>query len=123
MPTINKMKNGKIILVFEGTYRDRRNPLLIGEYLDEYHSFEILLNYSDDVTIWSNPVEFYTFDYNLSKENASYVVSTDNNQLIYSSFIKVIKIILLKSLILLNIIEGFIFFSIVFNINNKSLFF
>ena len=44
MPTINKMKNGKIILVFEGTYRDRRNPLLIGEYLDEYHSFEILLN-------------------------------------------------------------------------------
>ena len=75
------------------------------------------------MTIWSNPVEFYTFDYNLSKENASYVVSTDNNQLIYSSFIKVIKIILLKSLILLNIIEGFIFFSIVFNINNKSLFF
>ena len=84
MPTINKMKNGKFVLVFEGTYRDRRYPLLTGEHLDEYHSFEILLSYSDDGIVWSNPVEIYTSHYNLSKASAPYVVSTDNNQLIIS---------------------------------------
>ena len=42
MPVINKMKNGQYILVFEGTYRDRRYPLLTGIHLDEYHSFVIL---------------------------------------------------------------------------------
>ena len=84
MPTINKMKNGKFLLVFEGTYRDRRYPLLTGEYLDEYHSFEILLSYSNDGIIWSNPVEIYTSHYNLSKASAPYVVSTDNNQIIIS---------------------------------------
>ena len=84
MPTINKMKNGKFVLVFEGTYRDRRYPLLTGEHLDEYHSFEILLSYSNDGIIWSNPVEIYTSHYNLSKASAPYIVSTDNNQLIIS---------------------------------------
>ena len=84
MPTINKMKNGKFVLVFEGTYRDRRYPLLTGEYLNEYHSFEILFSYSNDGIIWSNPVEIYTSHYNLSKASAPYVVSTDNNQLIIS---------------------------------------
>jgi hypothetical protein len=84
MPTINKMKNGKFVMVFEGTYRDRRYPLLTGEHLDEYHSFEILLSYSDDGIVWSNPVEIYTSHYNLSKASAPYVVSTDNNQLIIS---------------------------------------
>ena len=84
MPTINKMKNGKFILVFEGTYRDRRYPLLTGEHLDEYHSFEILLSYSNDGIVWSNPVEIYTSHYNLSKASAPYVVSTDNNQIIIS---------------------------------------
>ena len=84
MPTINKMKNGKFVLVFEGTYRDRRYPLLTGEHLDEYHSFEILLSYSNDGIVWSNPVEVYTSHYNLSKASAPYVVSTDNNQLIIS---------------------------------------
>ena len=48
MPVINKMKNGQYILVFEGTYRDRRYPLLTGANLDEYHSFEILLSYSNN---------------------------------------------------------------------------
>lgn len=84
MPTLNKMKNGKFVLVFEGTYRDRRYPLLTGEHLDEYHSFEILLSYSNDGIIWSNPVEIYTSHYNLSKASAPYVVSTDNNQIIIS---------------------------------------
>ena len=84
MPTINKMKNGKLVIVFEGTYRDRRYPLLTGEHLEEYHSFEILLSYSDDGIVWSNPVEIYTSHYNLSKASAPYVVSTDNNQLIIS---------------------------------------
>jgi len=84
MPVINKMKNGKYVLVFEGTYRDRRYPLLTGAYLDEYHSFEILLSYSNDGIIWSNPIEVYTSHYNLSKASAPYVVSTDNNQLIIS---------------------------------------
>lgn len=84
MPTINRMKNGKFVLVFEGTYRDRRYPLLTGEHLDEYHSFEILLSYSNDGIIWSNPVEIYTSHYNLSKASAPYVVSTDNNQVIIS---------------------------------------
>ena len=82
MPSINKMKNGKFVLVFEGTYRDRRYPLLTRESLDEYHSFEILLGYSNDGIIWSNPVEVYTSHYNLSKASAPYVVSTDNNQLL-----------------------------------------
>ena len=82
MPTINKMKKGKFLLVFEGTYRDRRYPLLTGEHLDEYHSFEILLSYSNDGIIWSNPVEIYTSHYNLSKASAPYVVSTDNNQIL-----------------------------------------
>jgi len=84
MPTLNKMKNGKFVLVFEGTYRDRRYPLLTGEHLDEYHSFEILLSYSNDGIVWSNPVEIYTPHYNLSKASAPYVVSTDNNQIIIS---------------------------------------
>ena len=84
MPVINRMKNGKYILVFEGTYRDRRYPLLTGNYLNEYHSFEILLSYSDDGIVWSNPVEIYTSHYNLSKASAPYVVSTDSNQLIIS---------------------------------------
>ena len=84
MPTINKMKNGMFVLVFEGTYRDRRYPLLTGKRLDEYHSFEILLSYSNDGIVWSNPVEVYTSHYNLSKASAPYVVSTDNNQLIIS---------------------------------------
>ena len=84
MPTINKMKNGMFVLVFEGTYRDRRYPLLTGKRLDEYHSFEILLSYSNDGIIWSNPVEVYTSHYNLSKASAPYVVSTDDNQLIIS---------------------------------------
>ena len=84
MPVINKMKNGQYILVFEGTFRDRRYPLLTGDHLDEYHSFEILLSYSNDGIIWSNPVEIYTPHYNLSKASAPYVVSTDNNQLIIS---------------------------------------
>lgn len=84
MPVINRMKNGKYVLVFEGTYRDRRYPLLTGTYLKEYHSFEILLSYSDDGIVWSNPVEIYTSHYNLSKASAPYVVSTDNNQLIIS---------------------------------------
>jgi len=84
MPVINRMKNGKYILVFEGTYRDRRYPLLTGEHLDEYHSFEILLSYSDDGIVWSDPIEIYTSHYNLSKASAPYVVSTDNNQLIIS---------------------------------------
>jgi len=84
MPTINKMKNGKFVIVYEGTYRDRRYPLLTGDHLDEYHSFEILLSYSDDGIFWSNPVEVYTSHYNLSKASAPYVVSTDNNQLIIS---------------------------------------
>ena len=80
MPVINKIKNGKYILVFEGTYRDRRYPILTGAHLDQYHSFEILLSYSNDGIIWSNPVEIYTSHYNLSKASAPYVVSTDNNQ-------------------------------------------
>ena len=84
MPTLNRMKNGKFVIVFEGTYRDRRYPLLTGEHLNEYHSFEILLSYSDDGIVWSNPVEIYTSHYNLSKASAPYVVSTDNNQLIIS---------------------------------------
>ena len=84
MPTINKMKNCKFVLVFEGTYRDRRYPLLTGEHLDEYHSFEILLSYSNNGVIWSNPVEIYTSHYNLSKASAPSVVSTDNNQIIIS---------------------------------------
>ena len=84
MPVINKMKNGQYILVFEGTYRDRRYPLLTGANLDEYHSFEILLSYSNNGIIWSNPVEIYISHYNLSKASAPYVVSTDNNQLIIS---------------------------------------
>ena len=84
MPVINRMKNGKYVLAFEGTYRDRRYPLLTGTYLKEYHSFEILLSYSDDGIVWSNPVEIYTSHYNLSKASAPYVVSTDNNQLIIS---------------------------------------
>jgi hypothetical protein len=84
MPVINRMKNGKYVLVFEGTYRDRRYPLLTGTYLKEYHSFEILLSYSDDGIVWSNPVEIYTSHYNLSKASAPYVVSTDNNQLTIS---------------------------------------
>ena len=84
MPVINRMKNGKYVLVFEGTYRDRRYPLLTGDYLNEYHSFEILLSYSDDGIVWSNPVEIYTSHNNLSKASAPYVVSTDNNQLIIS---------------------------------------
>ena len=84
MPVINKMKNGKYVLVFEGTYRDRRYPLLTKEHLDEYHSFEILLSYSNDGIVWSNPVEIYTSHYNLSKASAPYVVSTENNQLIIS---------------------------------------
>jgi len=84
MPVINKMKNGQYVLVFEGTYRDRRYPLLTRAHLDEYHSFEILLSYSNDGIIWSNPVEIYTPYNNLSKASAPYVVSTDNNQLIIS---------------------------------------
>ena len=85
MPVINKMKNGQYVLVFEGTYRDRRYPLVTGgAHLKEYHSFEILLSYSNDGIIWSNPVEVYTPHYNLSKASAPYVVSTDNNQLIIS---------------------------------------
>jgi hypothetical protein len=84
MPVINRMKNGKYVLAFEGTYRDRRYPLLTGTYLKEYHSFEILLSYSDDGIVWSNPVEIYTSHYNLSKASAPYVVSTDDNQLIIS---------------------------------------
>lgn len=63
---------------------DRRYPLLCGSYLDEYHSFEILLSYSNAGIIWSNPVEIYIPHYNLSKASAPYVVSTDNNQLIIS---------------------------------------
>ena len=84
MPVINRMKNGKYALVFEGSYKDRRYPLLTGDYLNEYHSFEILLSYSDDGIVWSNPVEIYTSHNNLSKASAPYVVSTDNNQLIIS---------------------------------------
>ena len=84
MPVINRMKNCKYVLVFEGTYRDRRYPLLTGDHLDEYHSFEILLSYSNDGIVWSNPVEIYTSHYNLSKASAPYVVSTDTNQLIIS---------------------------------------
>ena len=84
MPVINKMKNGQYVLVFEGTYRDRRYPLLTGAHLKEYHSFEILLSYSNDGIIWSNPVEIYIPHYNLSKASAPYVVSTINNQLIIS---------------------------------------
>jgi len=84
MPVVNRMKNGKYVLVFEGTYRDRRYPLLTGEHLDEYHSFEILLSYSTDGIVWSSPVEIYIPHYNLSKASAPYVVSSDNNQLIIS---------------------------------------
>ena len=43
MPVINKMMDGTYILVFEGTYRDRRYPLLTGSHLKEYHAFYILL--------------------------------------------------------------------------------
>lgn len=84
MPVLNKMKNGQYVLVFEGSFRDRRYPLLTGAHLNEYHSFEILLSYSDDGFIWSNPAEIYIPHYNLSKASAPYVVSTDNNQLIIS---------------------------------------
>ena len=84
MPVINKMKDGTYILVFEGTYRDRRYPLLTGDYLKEYHAFEILLSYSKDGIIWSNPVEIYTPKNNLSKASAPFVVSTEDNQIIIS---------------------------------------
>lgn len=84
MPGINKMKDGTYVLVFEGTYRDRRYPLVTGNYLKEYHAFEILLSYSKDGIIWSNPIEVYTPKNNLSKASAPYIVSTENNQLIIS---------------------------------------
>ena len=84
MPVINKMMDGTYILVFEGTYRDRRYPLLTGSHLREYHAFEILLSYSKDGIIWSNPVEIYTPKYNLSKASAPYILSTNNNQIIIS---------------------------------------
>jgi hypothetical protein len=58
--------------------------LVTGAHLNEYHSFEILLSYSNDGIIWSSPVEVYTPYNNLSKASAPYVVSTDNNQLIIS---------------------------------------
>ena len=83
MPVINKMKNGRYVLVFEGSFRDRRYPLVTGAHLNEYHSFEILLSYSNDGIIWSNPVEVYTPYNNLSKASAPYIVSTDNNQLFW----------------------------------------
>lgn len=55
-----------IALIFEGTNRDRRFPLLTKAHLDEYCSFEILLiSYSNDRIILSNPIEIYIPHYNL----------------------------------------------------------
>lgn len=84
MPAAVTMKDGTIVIIFEGTYRDQNYPLLTGKYLNNYKWTEILLSYSKDGSNWSNPVEIYVSKKNNTKSSAPFVVCNDNNQLIVS---------------------------------------
>ena len=84
MPVLTKMKDGTYVLVFEGTYRDRDYPLLTGKYLNQHKYFEILLSYSKNGIIWSNPVEIYISKNNGTKSSAPFILTNENNQLIVS---------------------------------------
>ena len=84
MPVATTMKDGTIVLIFEGTYRNLDYPLLTGKYLSEYKSSEILLSYSKDGNNWSNPVEIYISKNNHTKSGAPFIICNDNNQLIVS---------------------------------------
>ena len=84
MPVVNTMKDGTYVLVFESTYRDKDYQFLTSSSLDYYNWNEILLSYSKDGIIWSNPVEIYIPKNEQSRARAPFVVSTENNQLIIS---------------------------------------
>lgn len=92
---INKKETAKYILVFGETYRYIRYSLLSGNHLDEYHSFGILLRYSNDGIIWQNQWKIIPY-YILSNAANSYVVSINNN-LLFISF-QIDKIYFLKDL-------------------------
>ena len=84
MPVVAKMKDGTYVLVFEGTYRDMDYPELTGNYLGHHKWFEILLSYSKDGIIWSNPIEIYVSKFNGTKSSAPFVLCNEKNQLIIS---------------------------------------
>ena len=80
---INKKETAKYILDFGETYRAIRYSLLAGNHLDEYHSFGILLRYSNDGIIRQNQWKIIPHNI-LSNAATSYVVSINNNLLFIS---------------------------------------
>jgi len=84
MPVTDVMKDGTYVMVFEGSYRRKDYKHFTGGSLEEYHSFEIVISYSKDGEIWSNPVEIYHGHHNNSKYSAPYICITESNQLIIS---------------------------------------
>ena len=84
MPVIDIMKDGTYVMVFEGTYRDLNYTYFTGDTLEENHPFEIVISYSKDGEIWSNPIEVFVPKNNGSKASAPYICITDTNQLIIS---------------------------------------
>ena len=93
MPVVAKMKDGTYVLVFEGTYRDMDYPELTGNYLGHHKWFEILLSYSKDGIIWSNPIEIYVSKFNGTKSSAPFVLCNEKNQLSSSYFLSLFIII------------------------------
>ena len=84
MPVIDIMKDGTYVMVFEGTYRDSNYTYFTGDKLEEFHPFEIVISYSKDGEIWSNPTEVFVPKNNGSKASAPFICITDTNQLIIS---------------------------------------
>ena len=84
MPVTDIMKDGTYVMIFEGTYRREEYNYFTGGTLEEYHPFEIVLSYSKDGEIWSNPIEIYHGHNNGSKYSAPYICVTKSDQLIIS---------------------------------------
>jgi len=84
MPVTDVMKDGTYVMVFEGTYRRESYKYFTGGELDQYHPFEILISYSKNGEIWSNPIEIYNGKNKGSKYSAPYICITESNQLIIS---------------------------------------
>ncbi|MBO4962943.1 MAG: exo-alpha-sialidase, partial [Clostridia bacterium] len=90
MPVFDKLSDGTNVLVVEGTYRDNTKTDRTARTQDdngnviETHPFEILISYSKDGEVWSDPVEIYVPKGEGTKASAPFVCVTDDDRIVVS---------------------------------------